>query len=131
MPSNTEFLLDTSILVAAFRGDAAIRDHMAQGYTAYISAVTLGELLVGAYRSVAVQANVAHVLALGEAARVLACDAVTASVYARIASGLIARGKRIPDNDTWIAATAQQHALTLVTRDQHFLSVPDLNLVTW
>jgi tRNA(fMet)-specific endonuclease VapC len=37
----------------------------------------------------------------------------------------------IPDNDLWIAATARQHELTLVSRDSHFSEIPDLYQESW
>ena len=33
------------------------------------------------------------------------------------------------DNDTWIAATALRHDLTLISRDKAFDRVPDLKLM--
>jgi tRNA(fMet)-specific endonuclease VapC len=131
MTTNAEYLLDTTILVAALRGDPAVRSRLEQGYEFFLSIVTLAELLVGAYRSAAAQVNKTHVLALCEASRMLPCDTGTAEVYAQIIAELTARGTQIPNNDVWIAATAQQNNLTLVTRDQHFLGVPGLNILTW
>ena len=36
-------------------------------------------------------------------------------------------GKPIPENDIWIAATAMQYNLTLITRDSHFNYVSGLS----
>src|SRR5258706_5085330 len=131
MTTSIEYLLDTSILVAALRGDPAIQRRLEQGYEAFLSVVTMGELLIGAYRSAAVQVNTTHVLALCQASRMLPCDTGTAERYAQIAAELTQLGRRSPANDIWISATAQQHKLNLVTRDQHFLAVPGLSIVTW
>jgi tRNA(fMet)-specific endonuclease VapC len=62
---------------------------------------------------------------------VLACDAETAQHYGRIRNVLLAKGRPIPENDIWIAASARQHGLTLVTRDGHFGSVEDLIVERW
>jgi tRNA(fMet)-specific endonuclease VapC len=35
-------------------------------------------------------------------------------------------GQPIPVNDLWIAALCLQHRLTLITRDRHFESIPQL-----
>jgi predicted nucleic acid-binding protein len=40
-------------------------------------------------------------------------------------------GSRIPENDLWIAAMAQEHQLPLVTRDQHFSLVTGLKALFW
>ena len=37
----------------------------------------------------------------------------------------------IPESDVWIAATALQHGLTLVTRDAHFGEVEGLDTEAW
>ncbi|MCA9183212.1 MAG: hypothetical protein KDA51_17235 [Planctomycetales bacterium] len=59
------------------------------------------------------------------------CDDGTARIYAEIELSLRNKGRPIPDNGIWIAASAVQHLLTLVTRDEHFDSVDRLNLVRW
>src|SRR5205823_6071786 len=58
----------------------------------------------------------------------VAPDLDLARRYAEIRLQLRARGLLIPHNDMWIAATAQAHHLTLVSRDDHFRRVPDLRL---
>ena len=62
---------------------------------------------------------------------VLVCDPGTAWEYARIKIDLRSKGRPIPENDIWIAATARQHGLTLVTRDQHFSAVDGLKCDAW
>jgi predicted nucleic acid-binding protein len=36
------------------------------------------------------------------------------------------RGTSIPTNDIWIAASAMQYGLRLLTADRHFLKVPQI-----
>ena len=43
----------------------------------------------------------------------------------------IAKGRPIPENDIWIAATARPYDLILVTRDPHFNEVESLPTVAW
>ena len=43
-------------------------------------------------------------------------------------SFLRVRGRRIPTNDIWIAASALEHDLTVLTADRHFLEVPELRV---
>ena len=57
--------------------------------------------------------------------------AETAERYAEIRDGLKRKGRPILANDLWIAALARQHALPLLSRDQHFDSVPGLKRVGW
>ncbi len=37
----------------------------------------------------------------------------------------------ISENDIWIAAIAQQHELTLVSRDKHFSKIDNLQVKIW
>jgi tRNA(fMet)-specific endonuclease VapC len=41
------------------------------------------------------------------------------------------KGRPLPDNDIWIAATARHHGMTLVTRDSHFQDAEDLRTADW
>ena len=51
--------------------------------------------------------------------------------YSVIRSDLKKRGRPIPENDIWIAASCIELDVPLVTRDSHFSSVYDLKLVQW
>jgi predicted nucleic acid-binding protein len=60
----------------------------------------------------------------------LVLDRPIALHYARINRHLRMRGTLIGSNDLWIAATALEHSLPLVTRDiDHFRRIPDLQLI--
>lgn len=63
--------------------------------------------------------------------RVLETTTRTTAVYARVRHQLRVAGTPIPENDVWIAATAMEHALPLVTRDKHFNLVRGLEVVGW
>lgn len=58
--------------------------------------------------------------------RILRLDEETAACYAEILSGLRERGTPIPTNDIWIAASAMQAGLRVVTSDRHFQQVPQV-----
>jgi len=59
-------------------------------------------------------------------ARTLSVDEETAVRYAAIQGYLRKQGTPIPVNDMWIAATAAQHGLRLLSLDDHFLRVPQV-----
>lgn len=61
----------------------------------------------------------------------LRCEEDTATIYGQVKQQIMSKGRPIPENDIWIAATALQHNLTLVTRDDHFQAVDNLNLEKW
>lgn len=64
-------------------------------------------------------------------ARVLEVTARTAQVYARVRQQLRVAGTPIPENDVWIAASAIEHRLPLLTRDKHFNAVRGLEILDW
>ena len=49
----------------------------------------------------------------------------------QLMSKAIEEGQPIPENDIWIAAIAQQHDLTLVTKDVHFDAIDRLKIEKW
>jgi predicted nucleic acid-binding protein len=63
--------------------------------------------------------------------RILHVDEATAAEYATIRGELRRAGNPIPANDAWIAALARQHAMPVISRDEHFDFVPNLQRLNW
>ena len=127
-------LLDTSLIVELLRQVPAAARIVADAEEVYVSAVALGEVFYGAEGSSQRELGLAQVEGFAAAANVLHVDVETARQYGSIRAELKRKGRPIPENDIWIAATAKQHLLTLVTRDAHFREVrgpPDPALVAW
>jgi tRNA(fMet)-specific endonuclease VapC len=55
----------------------------------------------------------------------------TAVAYAALRVSLRRSGHPIPANDAWIAASALQHRLPVLSRDEHFDAVPNLERQSW
>lgn len=85
----------------------------------------LGELRAGFIRGGRREANEAELHEFMESPRVrtVVVDEQTADRYALIFDDLRRSGTPIPTNDLWIAASAMQHGLRVVTSDNHFLRV--------
>jgi tRNA(fMet)-specific endonuclease VapC len=124
-------LLDTNIIIAIFKSEPRVLQHLAAASDIRIPVIALGELFYGAQHSGNVQKNLAQVQTFAAQANLLICDAVTADIYGQIKNELKQKGNPIPENDVWIAALGRQHGLTLVSRDQHFVQVPGLPLEVW
>lgn len=124
-------LLDTNIVTALFNVDPDVAQEIRRTSRIAMPVIVLGELLWGARNSGRVDANVARIEEFAARVRLVACDADTARFYGAIKAQLRAKGRPIPDNDIWIAATAQQHGLTLVTRDSDFAQVDGLSVERW
>jgi len=124
-------LADTNILIALFAGDPEIMDRLQKQQEVFLCVPVLGELRYGALASIRVAQNLARLDELARTLLVLDCDRGTAASYAAVKNRLRGKGTPIPENDVWIAALAQQHELTLVTRDSHFDAVEGLSLELW
>jgi len=124
-------LLDTNIVIALFAKEAVIQQRLAEVDEAFVSSIVLGELYYGAQKSSRVETNIARVNMFAAANAILVCDTATAQHYGAIKNLLRAKGHPVPENDIWIAATAKQHQLMLVTRDGHFQAVEGLLVEQW
>jgi predicted nucleic acid-binding protein len=56
----------------------------------------------------------------------LVIDEETAERYGAIVSYLRRKGTPIPTNDLWIAASAMQHGLKILTTDKHYAEIPQV-----
>jgi tRNA(fMet)-specific endonuclease VapC len=96
----------------------------------FLPAVVVGELCFGAQKSTQTALNLRKIDDLAARSHVLPCDIDTARIYGQVKNELRTLGRPSPDNDIWIAATAMQHQLPLLTRDAHFRHVAALTLET-
>ena len=124
-------LLDTNVVIALFDGQESVRTQMAEADEVFVSSVVLGELYFGASKSSRVADNLDRIDDFASSTAVLNCDARTAREYGAVKSSLRRRGRPIPENDIWVAATALQNDLVLATRDDHFAAVEGLRCEEW
>lgn len=124
------FLLDTSVVIAVLRKDESIEANLV-GHTAYLSSTILGELYFGARKSSRIMENLAKIETFAAEYPILVCDKQTSEHYGILKQTLEMKGRPIPENDIWIAASAIQYGITLVTRDNHFSFVVGLSWITW
>jgi len=128
---NGRFLLDTNIVIALFAGERKAVQKLRRAAAVFLPTIVVGELLYGALKSAQVRPNVDRIEEFVVTNSVLACDLDTARHYGQIKHRLRRKGRPLPDNDLWIAALAQQHALTVVSRDKHFQEVNNLKVEVW
>lgn len=118
--SSSSYLVDSSVLVPFLKQDAVISQRLAKLTNFYVSSIAPGELYHGAVRSAYVERNRTDVDKLASTAIILVIDGTAAKRYGILKRIQEMKGLMLPDNDLWIAATAFQFGLTLVTRDRHF-----------
>lgn len=122
-------LADTSLFVARESGRAvrveALPDEL------LVSIVTIGELRAGvlAASDVVVRDRRLQTLEAALGMAPLPVDDRVASAWARLRVELRDAGQRLGVNDSWIAATAIAHDLSIVTQDRDYDAVPGLTVV--
>ena len=123
-------LLDTNAYVALKRGDSETLAIVQRAPSISINSIVLGELLAGFAPGTRETQNRQELELFLGSPRVTAhwIDRGTAELYATLFAGLRKAGTPIPTNDIWIAASAIQHSLVLVSFDAHFRSVPALRV---
>ena len=124
-------ILDTNALSAFVDGDAGVGDILRRQARVAIPVIVLGEFRSGIAESrhradyeAWLESELTHF-------DVLAVTDETAFAYASLRVALRRLGRPIPANDVWIAALALQHRLPVLSRDQHFDAVPDIERRSW
>lgn len=110
------------------RGDRRLLPPLQEASALCLTPVVVGELLFG-FLGGGLQAKNRGLLReflASPRVSVLAIDDETAERYAGIRDYLRKQGKPIPANDIWIAASAAQHGLRLLTLDEHFKGLPQV-----
>ena len=129
--TGNKYLLDSNIIIEIFDGNKAIADKISKLATFYISAIVLGELYIGVNR---VTNKTKHLKMLNNflnLCTVLNVSDLTAKFYGEVIAYLYKKGKPIPTNDVWIAATALEHNLIIATRDEHFKEIDGIRIEKW
>jgi len=121
-------LLDTSAYAAFMRGDGEAVHVLREADEIYVNAIVLGEMLAGFMGGGRQDKNEKELTRFLESPRVNLIDVneSTAERYAVIFTTLREAGTPIPTNDLWIAASAMQYGLRLLTLDSHFTRVPQI-----
>ncbi len=118
----TRICLDTSAYALFARGVPEAVEAIRRAGSVLVPVVTLGELRAGFMMGSRAETNeerletfLAH-----PAVRVLDVDADASRLYARIFVTLRQNGTPVPTNDIWIAALAARECAVVVTADEHF-----------
>ena|SRR5665647_543507 len=121
-------LLDTSAYSNLMRGNMKISELLDDADEVFLCSIVVGELLAGFKRGSREQENKAILKDFLSISNVgtLNIDDSTAERYSIILDYLKKSGTPIPTNDIWIAASAMQYGLVLLTSDQHFSLLPQV-----
>jgi tRNA(fMet)-specific endonuclease VapC len=130
MTGNNLFL-DTNIIIEVFSGNKIIAEKVYNLSPFYTSAIVLGELYIGINRVVNKKKHLQQLTGFLELCTVLDVNQITSQFFGEITASLYKKGKPIPTNDIWIAATTKQYDLTLISRDKHFSEIDGIVLESW
>ena len=124
-------ILDTNALSAFVDGDAAVGSVLNRQHRAAVPVIVLGEFRYGITGSRHRQAYEDWLDSQLHHFDLLSITPETAQPYASLRVALKRSGRPIPANDAWIAALAIQHRLPILSRDEHFDALPDVQRITW
>ncbi len=124
----TRTLLDTSAYSALWRDHPGVKQALREADEVFMSVIVLGELQAGFLEGSRPRQNerALREFLAEPRVQVLGVDEETALRYALIREDLRRRGKPVSVNDIWIAATAFQHGLRLLTADSDFRLIPQV-----
>lgn len=120
---------DTTLFIAAETGRPldvkALPDEMG------VSVITIGELRAGVLAATDVETRDRRLATLTQALAMepLPIDAQVADRWAKLRILLRDSGKRMPVNDSWIAATAMSLGIPVVTHDGDYVEISDLEVI--
>lgn len=113
-------LVDTNVIIKMLNGDPEAIRIFDSLDNIHISVITAGELYYGANKSSQAAENMKLFKDFLREYPVIGIDEKTGQIYGKIKAELVKEGQNIPENDLWIAATAFQHNLSIISFDAHF-----------
>lgn len=123
-----KIMLDTSAYSAYLKGNDDVKLAVGEADEIYLNPVVIGELYAGFARGGREKKNrdILKEFLASPRVQVALIDEETAERYSAIITYLWSKGTPIPTNDLWIAATAMQYGLKLITTDGHYRNVPHI-----
>lgn len=121
-------LADTSLFIAHEQGRPLVGEPPER---IVVSIITVAELRLGvlAAAEAATRSLRLETLNRAEALEPLPVDRTVAVAWASLRLALRDTGRRMPLNDSWIAATALAHELPVVSQDDDYEGVPGLVVI--
>ena len=125
----TRGLLDTNIFISLELGRSVNRQMIPDELA--ISVITLAELEFGVYSATDQQTRAKRMATFRKVMDSEAIDFTSdiASIWVAVRASGQAKKSKLSENDVWIAATAINQGVPLVTQDRAFMSISDLETI--
>ena len=124
-------ILDTNAISALADGEPRVGELLERATVVALPVVALGEYRYGIQQSRHRARYEAWLEELVQSVTVLEIGNGTARRYASLRMKLKQMGHPIPANDLWIAALAEQFAMSVLSQDKHFDVVPGVRRIGW
>jgi len=122
--------LDTNIVIDIFNNKQTVTTLLLSHYQdIYLPVTVCGELLFGAKNSNKSMENEQKCHAFISSCNLLNINELIAEEYAKTRSELKKKGRPIPENDIWIAATCIVNNIPLATFDSDFNHINNLIVI--
>jgi tRNA(fMet)-specific endonuclease VapC len=124
----TRLLLDSSAYIAFKKRHPEVIEILPRAELIFVSPIVLGELRAGFLQGSKQDRNERELGLFLESprVRVLVLDEETSGRYAAIRVALKKTGTPVAANDLWIAASAMQYGLPVLTSDRDFQKIPQI-----
>jgi tRNA(fMet)-specific endonuclease VapC len=125
---NPGLLIDTNVYAAFKRNHPVVVEELQRTPDVALCPIVLGELRGGFALGSRERENQRELDEFldGPRVRLLSVTDRTSVFYARLYSALRRAARPIPANDLWIASSAMEHGLVLLTFDRHFGEIDGL-----
>ena len=129
MRSGSSLLLDSCAVISYFKDHVGVTELLRKAEQLHLPLVVYGELYFGALKARNSSRRLRELEEFLSIVTLIRPNQETAEIYSEIRLQLSLIGKPIPENDLWIAATAKQYELPVMTNDQHFKLIEGVNLI--
>lgn len=119
-------LVDTNVIIRVLKGQTELFSLFDDMEKLFVSSISIGELMYGAELSKKKDFNRELYFDFCNQMKIIYVDSDIAKSYGKIKAQLKKKGRPIPENDIWIAATAITAGLSLVTADTDFENIDGL-----
>jgi tRNA(fMet)-specific endonuclease VapC len=124
----SRILIDTNAYSALLSGEGRVADELARHESILLSPIVIGELFDGFLNGTRERENRANLARFREKPRTVCVPITdaTAEWFAEVKRMLRKKGRPIPINDVWIAASCMEHGAHLLSFDAHFSEIDGL-----